>query len=165
MSFPSIVDGKLLILHRDEKLEFRFILNHRVFETTFIVNSTDLFDGTEAGMHAPTRVDEPTPAQLPRFARDFRHQAYFLSCDSGCAGRGCCISAVNMALAVRVLAVTIDVRRTFHGLACHAAVFARRDHATANGVCTLLGIRCVHLISHDPVPPSRPCHRERNPQA
>ena len=65
MSFPSIVDGKLLILHRDEKLEFRFILNHRVFETTFIVNSTDLFDGTEAGMHAPTRVDEPTPAALP----------------------------------------------------------------------------------------------------
>jgi hypothetical protein len=66
-----------------------------------------------------------------------------------------------MALAVHVLAVTIDVRRTFHGLTCHAAVFARRDHATANGVCTLLGIRCVHLISHDPVPPSRPCHRER----
>ena len=52
-----------------------------------------------------------------------------------------------MALAVRVLAVTIDVRHTFHGLAGHAALFARRDHATANRVCTLLGIRSVHLIS------------------
>jgi hypothetical protein len=165
MSFPSIVDGKLLILHRDEKLEFRFILNHRVFETTFIVNSTDLFDGTEAGMHAPTRVDEPTPAQLPRFARDFRHQAYFLSCDSGCAGRGCCIGAVNMALAVRVLAVTIDVRHTFHGLAGLAAVLARRDHATANRVCTLLGIRSFHLILPCPCPsePTRP--PRANPQA
>ena len=37
MSFPSIVDGKPLISHRDEKLEFRFILKQRVFETTFIV--------------------------------------------------------------------------------------------------------------------------------
>jgi hypothetical protein len=65
MSFPSIVDGKPLFLHRDEKLEFRFILNQRVFETTFIVNSTDLFDGTETVMHTPTRVDEPRPAALP----------------------------------------------------------------------------------------------------
>jgi len=65
MSFPSIVDGKPLFSHRDEKLEFRFILNQRVFETTFIVNSTDLFDGTETVMHTPTRVDEPTPAVLP----------------------------------------------------------------------------------------------------
>ena len=65
MSFPSIVDGKPLFSHRDEKLEFRFILNQRVFEATFIVNSTDLFDGTETVMHTPTRVDEPTPAVLP----------------------------------------------------------------------------------------------------
>jgi hypothetical protein len=65
MSFPGIVNGKPLISHRDEKLEFRFILNQSVFETTFIVNSTDLFDGTETVMHAPTRVDEPTPAALP----------------------------------------------------------------------------------------------------
>ena len=45
MSFPSIVDGKPLISHRDEKLELRFILNHRVFEASFIVNPMDLFDG------------------------------------------------------------------------------------------------------------------------
>ena len=56
-----------------------------------------------------------------------------------------------MALAVRVLAVTIDVRHTFHSLAGLAAVFARRDHATANRVCTLLGIRSVHLISPLPL--------------
>jgi hypothetical protein len=65
MSFPSIVDGKPLISHRDEKSEFRCILDKRVFETTLIVNSADLFDGTETVMHAPTRVDEPTPAVLP----------------------------------------------------------------------------------------------------
>jgi hypothetical protein len=65
MSFPSIVDGKPLVSHREEKLEFRFILNQRVFETTFIVNPTDLFDGTETRMYTPARVDEPTPAPLP----------------------------------------------------------------------------------------------------
>jgi hypothetical protein len=64
-SFPSIVDGKPLITHRDEKLEFRVILNQRVFETTFFVNPADLFDGTETVLHAPTWVDEPTPATVP----------------------------------------------------------------------------------------------------
>ncbi len=65
MSFPSTADGKSLISHHDEKLEFRLVLNQRVFETTFIVNSTDLFDGTETVIHTPTRVDEPTPGTLP----------------------------------------------------------------------------------------------------
>lgn len=60
-----MVDGKPLVTHRDEKLEFRFILNQRVFETTFIVNNTDLCDGTETVMREPTRVDEPTPSALP----------------------------------------------------------------------------------------------------
>jgi hypothetical protein len=64
LSFPSMVDGKPLIMHRDEKLEFRFILNQRVFENTFIVTATDLFDGTETVMREPTRVDEPTPSAL-----------------------------------------------------------------------------------------------------
>jgi hypothetical protein len=65
MSFPSTVDGKPLISHRDEKLEFCVIINQRVFETTFIVNPTELFDGTETVMHTPTRVDEPTPGTPP----------------------------------------------------------------------------------------------------
>jgi hypothetical protein len=64
-----------------------------------------------------------------------------------------------------VLAVTIDVRHTFHGLAGLAAVLARRDHATANRVCTLLGIRSFHLILPCPCPsePTRP--PRANPQA
>lgn len=65
MSFPGTADGKSLISHRDEKLEFRLVLDQRVFETTFIVNSTDRFDGTETVIHTPARVDEPTPAPLP----------------------------------------------------------------------------------------------------
>jgi hypothetical protein len=64
MSFPSIVEGKPLISHPGEKLEFRFILNQRVFETTFSVNPTDMFDGSETVMHIPSRVDDPTPAPL-----------------------------------------------------------------------------------------------------
>ncbi|MGB2898160.1 MAG: hypothetical protein WBB89_02770 [Candidatus Acidiferrum sp.] len=65
MSFPSIVEGKPLISHPEEKLEFRFILNQRVFETTFVVNPTDLFNGTETVMRTPSRVDVLTPATLP----------------------------------------------------------------------------------------------------
>ena len=45
--------------------EMAQILNQRVFDTTFFVNSTDLFDGTETVIHTPARVDEPTPATLP----------------------------------------------------------------------------------------------------
>jgi hypothetical protein len=65
MSFHRSVDGKPLISHREEKLEFRFILNQRVFETTFVVNPTDLLDGTETVLRVPTAVDEPTVASLP----------------------------------------------------------------------------------------------------
>jgi len=65
MSFPSIVEGKPLISHPEEKLEFRFILNQRVFETTFHVNPTEMFDGSETVMHTPSRVDGPTPTTLP----------------------------------------------------------------------------------------------------
>lgn len=65
MSFPRIVDGKPLITHRDEKLEFRFVANQRVFEATFNVNPTDLFEGTERRILIPPTVDEPTPAPLP----------------------------------------------------------------------------------------------------
>lgn len=65
LSFPSIFKGKPLISHPNEKLEFRFIANQRVFETTFYVNPTDLFDGTETVLRIPRTVDEPTPATLP----------------------------------------------------------------------------------------------------
>jgi hypothetical protein len=65
ISFPSTVDGKPLITHRDEKVEFRMVLNQKVFETKFIVNPRDLFDGTETLMRTPARVDEPTPSTVP----------------------------------------------------------------------------------------------------
>jgi hypothetical protein len=65
MSFPSTVDGKSPISHHDEELEFRLVLNQRVFETKFIVNPRDLSDGTETLMRTPTRVDQLTPPTLP----------------------------------------------------------------------------------------------------
>jgi hypothetical protein len=65
MSFPRIVDGKPLITHRGERLEFRLVANQRVFEATFNVNPTDLFEGTERRILIPLTVDEPTPAPLP----------------------------------------------------------------------------------------------------
>lgn len=65
LSFPSTLKGKPLIAHPNEKLEFRFIANRRVFETTFYVNPTDLFDGTETVLRIPRTVDEPRPATLP----------------------------------------------------------------------------------------------------
>jgi hypothetical protein len=46
-------------------LEFRFVANQRVFEATFNVNPTDLFEGTERRILIPPTVDQPTPAPLP----------------------------------------------------------------------------------------------------
>jgi hypothetical protein len=65
LSFPSTLKGKPLISHPNEKLDFRFVANQHVFEATFYVNPTDLFDGTETILHVPRTVDEPTPAPLP----------------------------------------------------------------------------------------------------
>jgi hypothetical protein len=58
LSFPSTFHGKPLISHRNEKLEFRFIANQRVFEATFYVSPADLFDGTETVLRIPRTVDE-----------------------------------------------------------------------------------------------------------
>jgi hypothetical protein len=65
LSFPSTFKGKPLISHPNEKLEFRFVANQRVFEATFYVNPTDLFDGTETILRIPHTVDEPAAATLP----------------------------------------------------------------------------------------------------
>jgi hypothetical protein len=54
-----------LISHPNDKLEFRFIANQRIFEATFYVNPADHFDGTETVLRIPRTVDEPTPAPLP----------------------------------------------------------------------------------------------------
>jgi hypothetical protein len=122
MSFLSLVGGKPLISHRDEKLDFRFILNQRVFETTFTVNSTDLFDGTETVIHGPTHVDEPTPAVLP-----------------------CCKISIDrpIPLARSSPARPNSIRNTRR--ACHAANAFRRPHpatphlAAAPRLCQGLG--------------------------
>jgi hypothetical protein len=58
ISFPRIVDGKPLITHPNEKVEFRMILNQHVFETSFYVSPGDLFDGTETVLRIPPTVDE-----------------------------------------------------------------------------------------------------------
>ncbi len=65
LSFPSTFRGKPLISHLNEKLEFRFVANQHVFEATFYVNPSDLFDGTETLLHIPRTIDEPTTAPLP----------------------------------------------------------------------------------------------------
>lgn len=65
LSFPSTYRGKPLISHLNEKLDFRFVANQHVFEATFYVSPTDLFDGTETVLHIPRTVDEATPAPLP----------------------------------------------------------------------------------------------------
>jgi hypothetical protein len=58
ISFPRVVNGKPLITHDDEKVEFRLIVNQHVFATTFHVNPANLFDGTETGERIPPTVDE-----------------------------------------------------------------------------------------------------------
>ncbi len=68
LSFPSTFKGKPLISHPNERLEFRFIANQRVFEATFYVNPADLFDGTETVMRVPLTVDEPISAPRPQSA-------------------------------------------------------------------------------------------------
>ncbi len=58
MSFPSRVEGKPLITQPDEKVEFRFVILQRVFETTFTINAKDLPDGSQAGLYIPTTVTD-----------------------------------------------------------------------------------------------------------
>ena len=65
LSFPSTVNGKPLINHPNEKLEFRFVVNQHVFEATFNVNASDLFGGTESVLSIPKTFDELTPAPRP----------------------------------------------------------------------------------------------------
>lgn len=59
LAFPRFVDGKPLISHTKEKLEFRFVANQRVFETTFTVDPTDMLDGSEAYLYLPFTVTDP----------------------------------------------------------------------------------------------------------
>jgi hypothetical protein len=58
LSFPLVVGGERLITHNDEKIEFRLSVNQHVFETTFYVSPSDLFDDTETALRIPPTIDE-----------------------------------------------------------------------------------------------------------
>lgn len=54
LSFPRLIDGKPLISNPREKVEFRLVVNQRVFETTFYVNASDVLDGSERELFLPS---------------------------------------------------------------------------------------------------------------
>lgn len=54
LSFPRLIDGKPLIANPHEKVEFRMVVNQRVFETTFYVNASDVLDGSEKLLYLPS---------------------------------------------------------------------------------------------------------------
>jgi len=53
LSFPRLIDGKPLISEVHQQVEFRLVVNKRVFETTFYVNSNDVLDGSEKILYLP----------------------------------------------------------------------------------------------------------------
>src|SRR6266481_2004335 len=54
LSFPRLIDGKPLISNLHEKVEFRLVVNQRVFETTFYINASDVLDGSEKSLYLPS---------------------------------------------------------------------------------------------------------------
>jgi hypothetical protein len=64
-SFPSHHERRALISHPGERLQFRFIADQRVFEVTFTVNPSDLFDGSEQLLRIPSTVDKPANVLSP----------------------------------------------------------------------------------------------------
>ena len=54
LSFPRLIDGKPLISNPREKVEFRLVVNQRVFETTFYINASDVLDGSEKSLFLPS---------------------------------------------------------------------------------------------------------------
>lgn len=54
LSFPRLIDGKPLISNVREKVEFRLVVNQRVFETSFFVNASDVLDGSERSLYLPS---------------------------------------------------------------------------------------------------------------
>jgi hypothetical protein len=54
LSFPRLIDGKPLISNLHEKVEFRLVVNQRVFETVFYINASDVLDGSENSLFLPS---------------------------------------------------------------------------------------------------------------
>ena len=59
LSFPRLIDEKPLISSLHEKVEFRLIVNQRVFETTFYINASDVLDGSEKTLYLPSAFTDP----------------------------------------------------------------------------------------------------------
>jgi hypothetical protein len=53
LSFPRLIGGKPLISDPHQKVEFRLVINQRVFETTFVVDPGDVLDGSEKVLYLP----------------------------------------------------------------------------------------------------------------
>jgi hypothetical protein len=54
LSFPRLIDGRPLISNLHQKVEFRLVVNQRVFETTFYINASDVLDGSEKALYLPS---------------------------------------------------------------------------------------------------------------
>jgi hypothetical protein len=65
LSFPRLIDGKPLISNVREKVEFRLVVHQRVFETSFLINTSDLLDGSERSLYLPSAFTDPKETKLP----------------------------------------------------------------------------------------------------
>jgi hypothetical protein len=54
LSFPRLIDGKPLISELHQQVEFRLVVNQRVFDATFYVNGSDVLDGSERILYLPS---------------------------------------------------------------------------------------------------------------
>jgi len=59
LSFPRLIEGKPLISDMREKVDFRLVVNQRVFETTFYINANDVLDGSEKTLYLPSTFTDP----------------------------------------------------------------------------------------------------------
>ena len=66
LSFPRLIDDKPLISSLHEKVEFRLIVNQRVFETTFYINASDVLDGSEKTLYLPSAFTDPKEIPQPQ---------------------------------------------------------------------------------------------------
>jgi hypothetical protein len=67
LSFPRLIDGKPLISSLHEEVEFRLVVNQRVFETTFYINASDVLDGSEKTLYLPSVFTDPK--EIPQHQR------------------------------------------------------------------------------------------------
>ncbi len=54
LSFPRLIDGKPLISKVHERVDFRLVVNQRVFVATFYVDASDVLDGSEKTLYLPS---------------------------------------------------------------------------------------------------------------